>query len=275
MRLRTAFLFIAITAAAFHTQYCAAQESEVQVLFKTTAGDIKVKLYNETRQHRDNFIKLVEEHYYDSLLFHRVIRDFMVQAGDPDSRRAQRHQELGKGGPDYTIPAEFVYPKYFHKRGSLSAARQGDQVNPERRSSGSQFYIVTGKTYRSYQLRDLEQEIDAKQGQNIFNRLCAVERDSIISMMDRNDNNAITALQERLAAKADSIRAAQGPFKFTKEQSDAYLSVGGTPFLDNDYTVFGEVVEGMNVVDKIEGVATDMNDRPLKDVRIISARIVK
>ena len=275
MRLRHAYLFILTALAIFNVQNGNAQQPETQVLFKTTAGDIRIKLYNDTPLHRDNFIKLVEDHYYDGLLFHRVIRDFMIQSGDPDSRTAQRHQQLGKGGPEYTIPAELVYPKHFHKRGSLSAARQSDQVNPERRSSGSQFYIVTGKTYRSYQLRDLEDELSSKQGQNIFNRLCGMERDTIISMTDRNDTEGIARLQEHLAAKADSILAAQGPFKLTEEQSNAYMSSGGAPWLDGEYTVFGEVVEGMKVVDKIEGAATDMNDRPLKDIKIISAEIVR
>ena len=132
-------------------------ENETRILIKTTLGDITIKLYNETPKHRDNFIKLVQEHFYDSLLFHRVIKDFMIQGGDPESRNAEKYAQLGAGGPGYTIPAEFVYPKYFHKRGALSAARQADQVNPERESSGSQFYIVTGRTYDKYELQDMEQ----------------------------------------------------------------------------------------------------------------------
>ena len=131
-------------------------ESETKVLIKTSVGDITIKLYNETPLHRDNFIKLVQEHYYDSILFHRVIRDFMVQAGDPDSKTAEKYVQLGAGDPGYKIPAEFVYPKYFHKRGALCAARQADQANPERQSSGSQFYIVTGKRYSKYDLQSLE-----------------------------------------------------------------------------------------------------------------------
>ena len=126
---------------------------ETKVLIKTTAGDITIKLYNETPKHRDNFIKLVEDHFYDGILFHRVIRDFMVQAGDPNSKNAAKGDTLGSGGPGYSIPAEFVYPKYFHKRGALSAARLPDQANPMRESSGSQFYIVTGKKYRKYRKR--------------------------------------------------------------------------------------------------------------------------
>lgn len=250
-------------------------DNETKVLIKTTVGDITIKLYNETPQHRDNFIKLVEEHYYDSILFHRVIKNFMVQAGDPESKNADKGVQLGAGGPGYTVPAEFVYPKYFHKRGALSAARQADQVNPERKSSGSQFYIVTGKTYSKYELQDMEKQLRQKQGQGIFDRLVAQNMDSIMSMQMAGDNDGIMKLQEELNAKTNQIFNEQGPFKFTEEQVDAYMSEGGTPFLDNDYTVFGEVIDGMKAVDKIESAGTDMNDRPRKDIRIISMEIIK
>lgn len=250
-------------------------ENETKVLIKTTLGDITIKLYNETPQHRDNFIKLVQEHFYDSILFHRVIKDFMVQAGDPESKNAGKGVQLGAGGPGYTIPAEFVYPKYFHKRGALSAARQADQVNPERKSSGSQFYIVTGKTYNKYELQDMEQQTRQRQGRGIFDRLVAQNMDSIMNMQMAGDNDGIMKLQEELNAKTNQIIKEQGPFKFTQEQVDAYMSVGGTPFLDNDYTVFGEVIDGMKTVDKIESSGTDMSDRPRKDIRIISMEIIK
>ena len=250
-------------------------QDETKVLIKTTVGDITIKLYNETPQHRDNFIKLVNEHYYDSILFHRVIKDFMVQAGDPESKNADKGVQLGAGGPGYTIPAEFVYPKYFHKRGALSAARQADQVNPERKSSGSQFYIVTGKTYNKYELQAMEKQLRQKQGQGIFDRLVAQNMDSIMKMQMAGDNDGIMKLQEELNAKTNEIFNEQGPFKFTEEQVDAYMSDGGTPFLDNDYTVFGEVIDGMKAVYKIEQAGTDMNDRPRKDIRIISMEIIK
>ena len=252
-----------------------ADGNETKVLIKTTVGDITIKLYNETPQHRDNFIKLVEEHFYDGILFHRVIKDFMVQAGDPESKDAEKGAQLGAGGPGYTIPAEFVYPKYFHKRGALSAARQADQVNPERNSSGSQFYIVTGKTYNKYELQDLEKQLRQKQGQGIFDRLVAQNMDSIMSMQMAGDNDGIMKLQNDLNLKTNQIIREQGPFKFTEEQVDAYMSDGGTPFLDNDYTVFGEVIDGMKAVYKIEQAGTDMNDRPRKDIKIISMQIIK
>ncbi len=250
-------------------------ESETKVLIKTSAGDITIKLYNETPQHRDNFIKLVQEHYYDSILFHRVIRDFMVQAGDPESKNAEKYAMLGSGGPGYNIPAEFVYPKYFHKRGALSAARQADQVNPERQSSGSQFYIVTGKSYGKYDLQELEKQIDGQQGQTIFNLLCGQNREEIMRLQMEEDTDSLMRLQDKLIAKTDQILKEQGPFKFTKEQVEAYTSVGGAPFLDNQYTVFGEVLDGMKVVDKIERAGTDVNDRPIKDIRILSMEIIK
>ena len=250
-------------------------DNETKVLIKTTVGDITIKLYNETPQHRDNFIKLVNEHYYDSILFHRVIKDFMVQAGDPESKNAEKGVQLGAGGPGYNIPAEFVYPKYFHKRGALSAARQADQVNPERKSSGSQFYIVTGKKYGKYDLQDMEKQLSEQQGQGIFDRLCSENIDSIMKLQQAGDRDGLMKLQDELVAKTDAILKEQGPFKFTKEQVDAYMEDGGTPFLDNQYTVFGEVIDGMRTVDKIESAGTDMADRPRKDIRIITMEIIK
>ena len=250
-------------------------DNETKVLIKTTVGDITIKLYNETPQHRDNFIKLVNEHYYDSILFHRVIKDFMVQAGDPESKNAEKGVQLGAGGPGYTIPAEFVYPKYFHKRGALSAARQADQVNPERKSSGSQFYIVTGKKYGKYDLQDMEKQLSEQQGQAIFDRLVAQNRDSIMNLQLAGDNDGLLKLQDELIAKTEAELKEKGPFKFTKEQVDAYMEDGGTPFLDNQYTVFGEVIDGMRTVDKIESAGTDMADRPRKDIRIITMEIIK
>ena len=279
------YKFLAIILMAATINSCGAGSSqnakaqtadkETKVLIKTTVGDITIKLYNETPQHRDNFIKLVEEHFYDSILFHRVIKDFMVQAGDPESKNAEKGVQLGAGGPGYNIPAEFVYPKYFHKRGALSAARQADQVNPERQSSGSQFYIVTGKKYGKYDLQDMEKQLSDQQGQAIFDRLVAQNRDSIMNLQLAGDNDGLLKLQDELIAKTEAELKEKGPFKFTKEQVDAYMDEGGTPFLDNQYTVFGEVVDGMRTVDKIESAGTDMADRPRKDIRIITMEIVK
>jgi peptidylprolyl isomerase/peptidyl-prolyl cis-trans isomerase B (cyclophilin B) len=208
-----------VTLGALH-----AQERENLVLIHTDMGKIKVKLFNDTPRHRDNFLEHVNGHRYDSLLFHRVIKQFMIQAGDVASRNASPGQHLGDGDLSYTVPAEIVYPKYFHKRGMLCAARTGDDVNPERASSATQFYIVTGKFFTEMELNSMEQ----KQG-----------------------------------------------VTFTPEQRRAYMLEGGAPHLDGKYTVFGEVVSGMKVVDRIQMSPTDDNDRPRKDIRIKTMKIVK
>ena len=199
------------------------ETNETQVLMKTNLGNIKLKLYNETPQHRDNFIKLVKEGTYNGLLFHRVIKDFMIQGGDVTSKDAPMSKQLGAGDLGYTVPAEFVYPKYFHKKGALSAARTSDEVNPERESSASQFYIVTGKFFTEMELDKMEKE--------------------------------------------------QG-ITFTPEQRQAYMLEGGTPHLDGKYTIFGEVVSGMKAVDKIQFTETNADDRPVKNIKIKSMKIV-
>ena len=236
------------------------------VRISTNLGDIVVRLYDETPEHRDNFLKLAREGYYDSTLFHRVIKDFMIQGGDPDSKGAPAGKRLGSGGPEYTLPAEFVYPQYYHKRGVLSAARQADQVNPERRSSGSQFYIVWGKTYSEKELTQLAAQLDGQRGQQIFNELASHHRDSIQAMYKAGDQKGLMALQQRLAAETDKLLKATPGFAFTPEQVKDYTTIGGTPFLDNQYTVFGEVVECLDVVEKIQSVATGSADRPKEDV---------
>ena len=243
------------------------------VEIKTTEGDITVKLYGDTPRHRDNFLTLVRDGYYDGVIFHRVINEFMIQTGDPDSKNAAAGTMLGSGGPGYTVEAEIRYPEHFHKRGALAAARQADQVNPERRSSGSQFYIVTGKSYTDSTLVQMERQMQMMQKQQIFNGLTAQYKDSIMSMRRNRDQAGLQALQDELVAKTEKV-AAENPVKFTPAQKEAYTSVGGTPHLDNQYTVFGEVVKGMETVDKIEKVETDSHDRPLADVKILSAKIL-
>ncbi len=245
-----------------------------RVLLKTSLGDITVELYNETPKHRDNFVKLVNEGYYDGVLFHRVIKDFMVQTGDGNSKTATKTQMLGDGDPGYTIEAEFVYPKYFHKYGALAAARTGDQVNPERRSSGSQFYIVTGKVYPADQLAQMELRMADARKQDMFNQLAMQHRDEIIRMQQAKDEAGLMKLQEQLVAQLEA-EYAKAPFTLTPEQREAYTTVGGTPHLDGQYTVFGQVTQGMDVVDKIQNVTTGANDRPIDDVKIISAKVIK
>lgn len=233
---------------------------------KTTEGDITVRLYDETPKHRENFIKLARESFFDGTLFHRVIKDFMIQGGDPDSKNAQKGKRLGTGGPGYAIPAEFVYPKYFHKRGALSAARLGDEVNPERESSGSQFYIVWGKVYKPQELKQMERQMEMQQQQTIFNELAKAHREEIMNFRRNRDHAGLQELQDRLVEETKLKSKEVGSPKFTIEQVEAYTTIGGTPFLDNQYTVFGEVEEGLDIVEKIQNAETLRDDRPKEDV---------
>lgn len=247
--------------------------NNVKVEISTTLGDITVLLYGDTPKHRDNFVKLVKEGFYDGTLFHRVINEFMVQAGDPDSKTAKPGQRLGSGDMGYTIEAEIKYPQHFHKRGALAAARTGDQVNPERRSSGSQFYIVTGKAYSQAEMAQMEGQLTEMSKQGIFQKLVNERRAQIMDMQQKGDHAGLQKLQDELIAITEQ-KAAENPVKLTPEQKQAYTSVGGAPHLDNQYTVFGEVLSGMDVVDKIEKVETDSADRPKEDIKILSMKII-
>ena len=235
---------------------------------KTTEGDIIIRLYDETPKHRDNFLKLAKEGYFNGTLFHRVIKDFMIQGGDPDSKNAPKGKMLGTGGPDYTIPAEFVYPQYFHKRGALSAARTGDEVNPEKESSGSQFYIVWGKTLKPAELKQMEHQMAMQQEQQVFNQLTREHHEEIMNLRRNRDRVGLQELQDKLIEQTKITCKQQGKPSFTEEQIEVYTNVGGTPFLDNQYTVFGEVEEGLDIVERIQNCDTDRNDRPTEDVKI-------
>lgn len=237
-----------------------------KVIIKTTEGDITVRLYDETPLHRDNFLKLAKEGFYNGTLFHRVIKDFMIQGGDPDSKGAPAGASLGTGGPGYTVKAEMVYPQLFHKRGALSAARLGDEMNPERESSGSQFYIVWGMVYKQPELKQMEKQMAMQQEQQVFNTLVAAHRAEIMEMRRNRDRAALQELQDRLIAETKAKVKEGGVPSFTAEQTEAYTTVGGTPFLDGQYTVFGEVESGLDVVEKIQTCETNHADRPLKDV---------
>lgn len=237
-----------------------------KVRIKTTEGDIVVRLYDETPKHRDNFVRLVKDGFFDRTLFHRVIKDFMIQGGDPDSKGAPKGKMLGTGGPGYTIPAEFVYPKLFHKRGALSAARLGDEINPERESSGSQFYIVWGKVYKPQELKQMERQMEMQQQHTVFNQLAKGHRTEIMNFRRNRDRAGLQQLQDRLVEETQQKIKEIGAPKYTDEQVKAYTTIGGTPFLDNQYTVFGEVEEGLDVVEKIQNVETLRGDRPKKDV---------
>lgn len=268
--------FIALTAcnagSKRQTNHHMENEKRTLVKLETTMGNITVALYNETPKHRDNFIKLVKEGVYDSTLFHRVIKQFMIQAGDPDSKNASDTAMLGSGDVGYTIPAEFN-PKFFHKKGVLAAARQGDDVNPEKASSGCQFYIVTGRKFTEPQLLGMENKINEQREEALFDSLARQHMKEIYKMRKAGDNAGLLELQDTLEAQARELADKEEKFRFTPEQIKAYSTIGGAPHLDGSYTVFGEVTEGMEVVDNIEIAKTNRVDRPIENIRILKASI--
>ena len=249
------------------------QGNETLVRLETTEGNITVKLYDETPKHRDNFIKLAKEGVYDSTLFHRVIKNFMIQAGDPQSKTASDTATLGSGDVGYTLPAE-INPKFFHKRGVLAAARLGDEVNPNRESSGCQFYIVTGRKFSEAQMINMENQMNEARLDNIFNELARKHMKEIYKMRKANDTEGLLELQDSLEAQARAQVAKEPALKYSKEQIQAYTTIGGAPHLDGSYTIFGEVIEGMEIVDKIEKVKTNRADRPEKDIRILKTEVL-
>ena len=268
--------FIALTAcnagSKRQTNHHMENEKRTLVKLETTMGNITVALYNETPKHRDNFIKLVKEGVYDSTLFHRVIKQFMIQAGDPDSKNASDTAMLGSGDVGYTIPAEFN-PKFFHKKGVLAAARQGDDVNPEKASSGCQFYIVTGRKFTEPQLLGMENKINEQHEEALFDSLARKHMKEIYKMRKAGDNAGLLELQDTLEAQARELADKEEKFRFTPEQIKAYSTIGGAPHLDGSYTVFGEVTEGMEVVENIEIAKTNRADRPIENIRILKASI--
>jgi cyclophilin family peptidyl-prolyl cis-trans isomerase len=249
---------------------------QIKVMMVTNYGVIKLKLYNETPLHRDNFVKLVRAHYFDSLLFHRVIQKFMIQGGDPDSKNAIAGAQLGEGGPKYTLPAEFNHA-LFHKKGALAAARESDLDNPSQASSGSQFYIVQGRTFTDSLLKIQEKRITKRM---LFNyEINLPENQPLVEKYKKfakdMNNDSIKSINDIFDQKVEKELPNVAPYKFTPEQIKAYTTIGGTPTLDNSYTVFGEVYEGLDIVDLIAAQKVDGNARPLEDIRIISATIIR
>lgn len=242
-------------------------EKEILFEIRTSFGIMRGKLYNTTPIHRDNFVKLIQESYYDSLLFHRVINQFMIQGGDPGSKNAEANKPLGNGGPDYTLEAE-IHPDLFHKKGVLSAARQPDNVNPEKRSSGSQFYLVQGKVYSEQMLNTQEERTNQSNRNKIIRAyLTNPKNKADLDAVSYCQLNKLTDSLNHIIARISKKTSEEQPlFKFTTEQRSAYSTIGGTPHLDDGYTVFGEIFEGLSVIDKIAAVPVGSKDRPKENV---------
>lgn len=251
------------------------QEKETMVLMCTNKGDITLKLYNDTPLHRDNFLRLVADKQYEGLLFHRVIKDFMIQGGDVTSKDAPMNKSLGAGDLGYTVPAEFRYPVRFHKKGALCAARTGDEVNPEKASSASQFYIVTGKKYSDAELNQMEKQLENRLKQAIFARLQTENKSKIMSLYRSGNKEELAILRDTLIGKVElEAESRKMEAKISPEVREAYKTVGGVPFLDNEYTVYGEVVDGLDVVDAIQAMKTNKQDRPTENVVILSVEVI-
>jgi len=267
---KIALLLIVFTLALASCQLNKTNKEKEQQLYKieTAYGDMIFKLYDATTLHKENFQKLIEQDYFDDLLFHRVIDGFMIQGGDPESRNAKAGEMLGEGGPGYTLPAEFV-DTIFHKKGVIAAAREGDDVNPEMRSSGSQFYIVQGTVFTDEDIEKVEDRINASRLNKMVTQYIEEAKEQAYATGGMIDYQVIVPEARK---KAENEFKKQGYYKIPVDKRKVYQTIGGTPHLDNAYTVFGEVVEGLDVIDKIAAAETDKNARPIKDIKM---KIVK
>jgi cyclophilin family peptidyl-prolyl cis-trans isomerase len=272
------FIYNVLLIIAMCSSLGAQTPGKETVLLETPYGNMKIKLYKETPLHRKNFLKLVRSHFYDSLLFHRVINNFMIQGGDPLSKHAKTGDSLGHGDIGYVVPAEFD-PKLIHQKGRLCAARENDDINPEQASSGSQFYIVMGKKRTLEDLKKYEDRINKKYLENC-ERKFSKSLDGM-ALKKTHDRLAVTGKADSaglVSRKIDSLVQVlyhkKPEYKFSQQQIDVYTTIGGTPHLDGTYTVFGEVIEGMDVIDKIAAVQTDKRDRPVSDIRM-KMRVIK
>lgn len=236
------------------------------VLIKTRFGDMKVVLYNETPLHRDNFMKLTKEGVFDSLIFHRVIKGFMVQGGDPQSKRATKEQVLGSGDLNYTVPAE-IRSGIIHKKGVIAAARNGDEENPERRSSATQFYLAQGKVYKLDEIPSVELNLNSRAAESLFLKLKSDKIDTLMLFQMARNKEGYDKLLEKLKKEAIN-QIDKNPVRLTKQQIETYTTLGGIPHLDGAYTVFGEVIEGIAVIDSIAAQPTGANDRPIENIRM-------
>lgn len=240
----------------------------------TDLGRMKAVLYNETPLHRDNMVKLIDNNFFDGLLFHRVIKNFVIQGGDPDSRNAAPGVLLGDGGNGYTIPAEFMPLRYFHKKGVLAAARDGDDVNPAKASSGCQFYIVQGKIHDDASLEKNERRINRDIIKKITDSILSLPENNILKTSferiktDPRHTDSLSLLQKKIDDLVNPVYRIHPRYRIPDHQRAVYKKIGGTPHLDTHYTVFGEVVEGLDVLDKLILAETDSNDRPKTDIRM-------
>ena len=259
-------LLTALIFACSGSKTKAGDGDEQMVLIKTKFGNMKVKLYNETPQHRDNFIKLAKEGFYDGLLFHRVIKNFMIQGGDPESKDAPAGKHLGSGGPGYQIPAEIVDGLY-HKKGALAAARMGDNANPERKSSGSQFYIVQGKVYNDSTLTQIEERMKLQAERMEAMKLFRQDQELFKRLQSEGKMDSINDMRIKIQEMAEK-NIDESMYKINQKRREIYTTVGGTPHLDGAYTVFGEVVEGLDIIDSIANVEAGPDDRPLENIEM-------
>lgn len=236
------------------------------VVLNTKYGDIKIKLYDETPKHKNNFDSLANAGFYDGLLFHRIIEEFMIQGGDPDSKDAKPGKRLGNGGPGYQIDAEIV-PGVYHKKGAVAAARMGDAQNPEKRSSGSQFYIVQGKVFTPEELTTIEEKKKSTLSRSNYSSLMREHRKELRRLQKEAKMDSVSMLMAELRERSlEGIDPAL--YKITDEQREIYTTIGGTPHLDGAYTVFGEVIEGLEFVDSIAAQPVDKNNRPMDDIQM-------
>ena len=257
---------ILLAVCAFIVTSCAQNKKDYVVTIKTSYGDMVAILYDETPKHKENFIKLAKEHFFDSTLFHRVIEGFMIQGGDPESKNAQPGQPLGRGGPGYTIEAEII-PKYFHEKGALSAARLGDQQNPSKASSGSQFYVVQGTKMTADELKIDQMKLNQAMQKFFENRANVPAYDSIVSLYQSGNMKAYQDYVISLKPRVEKATGISVEKEVAPEILEAYTTVGGAPHLDGGYTVFGKVIKGLEVIDKIAAVAKD-GERPKEDIRM-------
>lgn len=258
------YVLCCLALCACGTQKNKAME-ETEVLIETSMGNIKVKLYNDTPKHRDNFIQLAKAGVYDNILFHRVVRGFMVQTGDPRLKAAGAPLTVDTAAYNYTLPAEIRYPLHFHKKGALAAARMGDDVNPKKESSGTQFYIVTGKTYTPGALMELYSAIYQSRVDALCEKLSYGHMKEMYMMRRKGETERLQNLKDSLLREAEQEVAAHPPVPFNEVQKQTYATLGGAPHLDGEYTVFGEVVEGIGVAEAIANVRTS-KERPLQEV---------